>query len=326
MSNELVPVFGPPTLPASTTADVVQSFLEGRNERTMRAYKLDLDDFARFVNAPGLTATSRAAAAVEALLASGHGSANRTADAYRAHLAKRGLAASTIARRLSALRAMVKVARRIGRVAWALDVEGPKSTPYRDTRGPGLDGWRTILAKATRMAVTPQGKRDLALVRLMHDLGLRRGECIALDMADVSLDTNPATISIIGKGQTEQTRLTLPQRPREALRDWIATRGDEPGPVFVRLDPGAGAGLERLTGDSVCRMVRTLSRRAGLAREARPHGLRHQGITRLLDLVAGDVRKVQRFSRHAKIETVMRYDDARRDDAGHLAGLLGDDA
>ena len=67
-------------------------------------------------------------------------------------------------------------------------------------------------------------------------------------------------------------------------------------------------------------MVRRLSKEAGLNREARPHGLRHQGITRLLDLVNGDVRKVQRFSRHAKIETVMRYDDA-----GELAKRLADD-
>jgi integrase/recombinase XerC len=159
----------------------------------------------------------------------------------------------------------------------------------------------------------------------MRDLGLRRGECVALDLGDVSLETHPATVSIIGKGRTEPERLTLPPKPREALREWIAARGNEPGPLFVRLDPGSRTAGERLTGDAVCRMVRSLSRRAGLNVEARPHGLRHQGITRLLDLVKGDVRKVQRFSRHAKLETLMRYDDARRDDAGNLAAMLGDD-
>jgi integrase/recombinase XerC len=299
----------------------MRSFLEGRNQRTMRAYTFDLEDFAGFVGASG------PGAAVEILLAAGHGVANRMADAYRADMIKRGLQASTVNRRLSALRAMVKVARRIGRVAWALDVEGMKSTPYRDTRGPGLAGWRAILAKATQAAVIPQGKRDLALIRLMHDHGLRRGECCALTMADISLDSDPPTISIIGKGQTEPIRLTLAQRPREALEAWLAERGNVPGPVFIRLDPGAGQALELkpLTGDSVWRIVQTLSRRAGLKNGTRPHGLRHQGITRALDLAGGDVRKVQRFSRHAKIETVMRYDDARRDDAGHLAAALGND-
>jgi integrase/recombinase XerC len=245
--------------------------------------------------------------------------------AYRAHLTERGLATATIARRLSALKSMVKIARQVGRVAWALDVDAPRLEPYRDTRGPGLDGWRQLLARASQVASTPRGKRDLALIRLMHDLGLRRGECVALDLADVSLNTDPAAISIVGKGRTESELLTLPEKPKEALREWIAVRGNEPGPLFVRLDPAAGPELERMTGDAVCRMVRQLSRRASLGRETRPHGLRHQGITRLLDLVNGDVRRVQRFSRHAKVETVMRYDDARRDDAGNLAKLLADD-
>ncbi len=44
---------------------------------------------------------------------------------------------------------MVKLARQIGRVIWTLEVEGPRSQPYRDTTGPGLDGWRKILAAGT---------------------------------------------------------------------------------------------------------------------------------------------------------------------------------
>ncbi len=321
MANDNLPVpRAVPSLPAPSLAnDVLEAFLAGRKQNTLEAYLFDLTDFARFAG------TADPAAAVEALLAAGHGEANRFAMKYRAHLTELGLATATIARRLAALRSMVKIARQIGRVAWALDVEAPRSQPYRDTRGPGLDGWKLILARASQLAVTPQGKRDLALVRLMHDLGLRRGECVALDLGDVSLDAELATVSIVGKGRTEPERLTLPPKPREALREWIAARGEEPGPLFVRLDPGSGAAGERLTGDSVCRMVRRLSRRAGLSAEARPHGLRHQGITRLLDLVHGDVRKVQRFSRHAKLETLMRYDDARRDDAGNLAQMLGDD-
>jgi integrase/recombinase XerC len=158
----------------------------------------------------------------------------------------------------------------------------------------------------------------------MHDLGLRRGGRVELDLTDVEPFENPA-VSIDGKGKIELQHLTLTPRPCTALRDWITARGPDPGPLFMRLDPGSGPAFVRLTGDSVCRMVARLGDRAGLKRKALPHGLRHQGITRLLDLVRGDVRKVQRFSRHAKIETVMRYDDHRRDDAGALSQLLGSD-
>ena len=61
-------------------------------------------------------------------------------------------------------------------------------------------------------------------------------------------------------------------------------------------------------------------------RGTHPHGLRHQGSRRRLDLAGGDVRKVQRFSRHGKLETLLRYDDNRREEAGAIAHLLGEDS
>ncbi len=42
-----------------------------------------------------------------------------------------------------------------------------------------------------------------------------------------------------------------------------------------------------------------------------PHKLRHSAITAALDATGGDVRRVQRLSRHARLETVMVYDDNR---------------
>ena len=41
---------------------------------------------------------------------------------------------------------------------------------------------------------------------------------------------------------------------------------------------------------------------------------------------AGDVRRVRHFSRHAKIEILLHYDDNRRDEAGAIARLLGEDS
>jgi integrase/recombinase XerC len=45
----------------------------------------------------------------------------------------------------------------------------------------------------------------------------------------------------------------------------------------------------------------------------------------VLDLSGGNVRKARKFSRHTKLETLALYDDNREDDAGAMAGLLGDD-
>ena len=146
-------------------------------------------------------------------------------------MTERRLDAATIARRLSALRSMVTIARQIGRVAWSLDVDGPKSEPYRDTPGPALDGWRRLLKKAAELATSPRGKRDLALLLLMHDLGLRRGECVELDLADLELGEDPA-VSVVGKGKTEVTCLTLAPRPCAALRAWLSERRHRPRPVI----------------------------------------------------------------------------------------------
>jgi integrase/recombinase XerC len=54
------------------------------------------------------------------------------------------------------------------------------------------------------------------------------------------------------------------------------------------------------------------------------HRLRHSAITAALDATDGNVRKVQKLSRHAKIETLMIYDDARENAQGELSDLLSD--
>ena len=157
----------------------------------------------------------------------------------------RAVPARTIGRRLSALRSLVKLARQLGRITWTLDVEAPRTVPYRDTTGPGGLGQDPChgreRADGTRR--TAEAKRNLALLRLLHDLALRRGEAIAMDLADVELDFGDVgRIGIIGKGKTEREWLTLNDRTRDALRDWIVRRGPEPGPLFVRLDNAAGDG------------------------------------------------------------------------------------
>jgi integrase/recombinase XerC len=318
MTTDLVPRDPPAPVPALGPVDVLAAFLAGRNPRTFRAYDKDLRDFARFLG------QVEARSAVELLLNLPHGQANAAALAYKAHLVDRGLKAATIARRLAALRSVVKMARTVGRVSWTLDIESPKAEPYRDTAGPGDAGWRMMVSEAKRAAASgrPKAVRDLAIIRLLHDLGLRRGELVALDLADVELE--PASVAVVGKGRTQTERLTLSDPTRDALAEWIGRRGEDPGPLFVRLDRAA-SGPDRLTDTAVFLIVRDLGRKAGLARPTRPHALRHEAITRALDKTNGDVRTVQRFSRHADPRTLLLYDDRRRDLAGDVARLVAGD-
>jgi len=291
-------------------ARLVAAFLSGKAERTLRAYADDLAHFATFCGQP----TAPLAAA--ALLSRGQGGANELALAWRAELLERGLSPATVNRRLAALRSLVTLARTLGLVAWSLDVVSVRSTPYRDTRGPGRAGFRALLELVDQNP-SPKGRRDLVVLRLLWDLALRREEVVTLDLAH--LDLTAGTLSIRGKGRREREALTLPAATRAALVAWLAVRGDEPGALVVNVDRRTKG--QRLTGAGLYYLVQRLGRRAGLP-TVRPHGLRHAAITEALELTRGDVRRVQRFSRHRDLRTLTLYDDARTDPAGEVAALV----
>lgn len=304
--------------PAIASIDLYSAVLSGRTANTLRSYASAYRDFAAFIR------IDPPAAALDTLFSFSHGNANAAVLSYRAHLLKRQLAPSTINTRLAALRSACKLCRQLGKITWSLEVESPRSVTYRDTRGPGDDGWKAMHARAKELATTPAGRRNFAIVRLLHDLGLRRGEVVALDLVDVELDRS--RLAILGKGKTQRTYLTIPRPTRIALEAWLADRGKIPGPVFHRLDNAApGASPGRLTGESVRQLVATLGRGASLPRPVRPHGLRHQAITQVLDMTGGNVREARKFSRHAKLETLLVYDDARSDVAGELASRLAEE-
>jgi integrase/recombinase XerC len=246
-----------------------------------------------------------------------HGEANGAALAYRAHLVERGLQAATVNRRLAALRSLVRLANTLGLVPWTLAVEGVRANPYRDTRGPGQAAYAALLA-AARAQARAKGARDAAILRLLHDLALRRGELVGLDLADVDLAGE--RFLVLGKGRSAREPLTLPAPTRAALEAWIATRGAAAGPLFTNFDRAA-KGSGRLTGAAIYALLRALGAAAGVP-AVRPHGLRHLAITSALDGTQGDLRRVQRFSRHRDIRVLTLYDDARRDMAGEIAALV----
>ncbi len=294
-----------PVQAVEPTPDLLRTFLAGRNPRTMRAYRSDLEDFTRWLGASDVGGAARH------LLARGAGTANALVLSYRANLSDRQLAAATINRRLAALRSLVQLARTIGLVPWTLAVPGLKTTAYRDTAGPGVKGVRRLLRAAGTRA-DAKGTRDTAILRLLFDLGLRRAEVAALDVADVDLASG--TILVLGKGRTAKDRLSLPEPTAATLRAWLTCRGLEPGPLFRNMDRARKG--ERLTGTSIHRIVRALGATVGLT--VRPHGLRHAAITAALDLT-GDLRAVQRFSRHKDVRVLTRYDDNRQDLGGDVA-------
>ena len=313
MPSEYLPV---PVLPAgaidpsSAASRLLAAFFGGRKAETIKAYQADLEDFRAFVQVSNLNQ------ATNLLLGRGLGQANALVLDYKARLRERKLTPATINRRLAALRSLVKLARTVGLISWRLEVEGMKMEGYRDTRGPGRIGFRDMLHVLDRRK-DAKAIRDRAILRCFFDLGLRRAEVLHLDLQD--LDRQAGTLAVLGKGRTQKELLTLPFETKAAIEAWLAIRGDGAGPLFHSLDR-ARKGDGRLTGAGLYDMVRKLGAKAGL--RVWPHGLRHAAITAALDLTGGNVRAVQKFSRHRDVRVIERYDDNRLDLAGQVARQL----
>jgi len=292
---------------------LIELFLAGRPEQTSNAYRRDLEAYALEMAFPN---PSRA---VNALLQNGAGAANAIGLAYRARLITHGLAPATINRRLASLRSLLMMAQRLELISWRLDVPNVRSRSYRDTQGPGDHGVQLLLQTANAQCDIRKSRRDVALIRLLHDLALRRGEVCRLQLADI--DLLQGSLSVTGKGEVECTTIGLPGPTRCAIENWLDIRGGDPGPLFFAFD---GAGRlrtdARLSGGGLWSILRTLGRRAGI--EAWPHGLRHTAITKALEVTNGDLRKVQRFSRHRDVRAVLSYDDNRGDLAGTVASMI----
>lgn len=308
IKGELVS-FSPFAMATSGPVDLVAAFLSGRNPRTLLAYRKDLESLRDFL----CVTTPEEAARL--LLAHGHGPANGMALAYRTHLLERGLAPASVNRKLAAVRSLVKLGRVLGVVSWSLEVEGVKSSPYRNTRGCGVEGFKKML-DSLEGALDAKTVRDRCILRLLFALALRRGEVCSLDLCH--LDLEGARLSILGKGRTERESLTIPAKVLDSLKAWVALRGEEEGPLFTSLDRAHFG--HRLDGSAIYRIISELGLAVGLT--VRPHGLRHAGITAALDATNGNTRAVQRFSRHRKLETLGLYDDNRADLGGQVAALV----
>ena len=168
---------------------------------------------------------------------------------------------------------------------------------------------------------TPIGKRDYAILLLLWGNALRRSELVATNIGD--FDPDGGTLRIYGKGRGNQAEVvTLGKGAISALSDWLAVRGeaDLNQPLFIALHKSYYG--HRLISNTIWKLVRKYAKLAGITKPMSPHRIRHSSITAALDITNGDVRAVQKLSRHSNLNTVMIYDDNRRQEQGILTQKL----
>nr|CAA9259665.1 Site-specific tyrosine recombinase slr0733 [uncultured Armatimonadetes bacterium] len=304
-------------------ATLVQLLLaDKRSAATRRAYASDLAAF--FTEKGGGTSGAPTWSTVEQFVRLPAPQLALRLAAYKAGMLAANLSEATVNRRLAAVRSLLKFAHRLGYAATdgRSLIDGEKVVPYRNTRGVDLAALRRLLAAPEKD--TLRGLRDAALLRLLAENALRRAEVCGLDVADFDLDQRRVMIRGKGRG-TQKEPVTLSEPCAEAIAVYLerAGHGAEPSaPLFRNVAHRRTADGARLTPDGLHHIVDRYGRALGLS--LTPHKLRHSAITAALDATGGDVRRVQRLSRHADLRVLTRYDDNRTDLQGEVTTLLSD--
>ena len=270
----------------------------GAGANTLAAYGRDLADL------------------TEHLAGGGRGIAKATTDdlrEYLAALAKRGFKASSVARRLSALRQLYRFLYAEGKRSDdpAAVLEGPKRgrTLPKVLSIAEVDRLLETARRAAEDATLAPAQRLRAarlncLIEVVYATGLRVSELVALPASAARRDQRMLVVR--GKGGKERL-VPLNQAAKRAMADYLALIGRVPGAAPSKwLFPSFGE-QGHLTRQHFARELKALGQGCGIApARLSPHVLRHAFASHLLHNGA-DLRVVQTLLGHADISTTQIY-------------------
>lgn len=269
---------------------------------TMRAYRSDFREFAAWCEKNGV---SQLPAEPE------------TVAAFLADRADKGLKASTISRKASAIRFLHKAA----------DLPSPTESAMVESTirgirreiGTAIDQKAPATATAiavmlSRVPATTQGIRDRALLALGFAGAFRRSELVALCVEDISFTDEGADVRI-RRSKTDQEgagqEISIPHgtrlRPVEALQAWLDAARIEDGPIFRPVGKSGSIGQGALTPQSVALIVKRYAAVSGLdVKIFAGHSLRAGFVTSAAESGA-DINRIMDQSRHRDPRTVRLY-------------------
>lgn len=322
MSLPLVRGAGSPLLhrPQDTPQDVLADWIGRLKPGTLRAFRCDL---ARFGEWLGVKSDG------ELLFHLREAGAARTETVVAAFLrseAERGLAPSTVTGRLTAIRSLLKLARKQKLIEWTIEVDLPERAraKVRDMSGPSREEMLRLIAHVEASAADDRelALRDHACVALLYGAALRVEEAVSLDLEHV---TPKGEIWVRGKGRgVREAHPALAPWVLESVQTWIAVRPrcETQALLLSYAEPRDQTARARLSQRAARSRLEDLAKRAGIESPVRPHGLRHACATHMLEAGA-DMHAVSTLLRHASVATTMdHYADGGRKAAANAALLL----
>ena len=272
---------------------VIEAFLSelstaGSSRHTIRAYRSDLTELGVWAGEMGRSPGELR---------------YRDLRGYARVLSDRGLARSTVARKLAAIRSLGDHLVRTGAAA-----QNPAEllpTPKSDSRLPRVLGPDQAASLLDRIPASgPLEVRDRAMLELAYACGLRAEEIRGLLCDDVDFESE--SVRVRGKGNKERV-VPIGEPAQKALRRYLDTarpaltgRADPERTLFV-----SKRGRPLHTSDIRRRLERWV-REAGIAAGVSPHVLRHSFATHLLEGGA-DLRSIQELLGHSSVSTTQVY-------------------
>jgi len=254
---------------------IVYLTAKGSSPYTIRNYKAEISEFLDFLQPRALAIDNFD---------------NRVFIDYLIGLRNRGIAMSSVARRMYEVRAFYRYLWREGLSKLNPEKVPVPAVPKRLPRFLDQAEMRSLSNAARNL-------KEIAIIEVFYGAGIRLSELVGLDNEDV--DIIRGSIRVRGKGGKE--RMVLISRwTRHLLNIYLDYRGDTLGPFFC------GRNGDRILPQTVSRMVRRCGERAGIGQRVTPHLLRHTFATHMLEGGA-NLRTLQELLGHADVRTTQVY-------------------
>ena len=225
-------------------------------------------------------------------------------EAYLIYGHKQGLAVSTRARRLSAIKQFYRFTYEEALCPHnpALRISGPKKGRQLPKVLTQNDVDALLIAARSHGGAKSKRVRIVCMMELLYATGMRVSELVSLPIG--AARGNPEMLLVKGKGERERL-VPLSKLAREAMQAWLAILEARQGEAKF-LFPGC-AQRGHMTRHSFYHQIKQLAHAAGIERDrVSPHSIRHAFATHLL-AGGADMRTIQTMLGHQDISSTEIY-------------------